>query len=133
MTQASRPAIDIEEDIRDIIAHYPPLQEDRHHINIDVNGSEVILSGHVKSLNTRRYLIDRVRGIAGVSSVNDDQLYTEEGIRLESGRRIPLGVIANPIYGTVVLTGALPEGKTAEDVVKDVALIPGVARVVTKF
>jgi len=133
MTQTYRPAIDIEEDIRDVIAHYPPLQADRRHIDLEVKNGEVTLSGHVKSLNTRRYFLDQVPAISGVRDVKSDRLYTEESIRLESGRRIPQGVIANAVYGTVVLTGTLPDGKTAEDVVKEVAQIDGVERVVTKF
>ena len=77
--------------------------------------------------------VDHVRAIAGVNGINADQLFCEETIRIDAGRPIPQGVIANAIYGTVVLTGTLPTGTSAEDVVKDVALIPGVQRVVTKF
>lgn len=133
MTQATRPDVDIEEDIHNLIAHYPPLQADRHQLHIEAHDGAVTLSGHVRSLINRRYLVDRVREIAGVSTVNADQLYCEETIRIESGRPIPNGVIANAVYGTVILTGTLPQGTSAEDVVKDVALIPGVVRVVTKF
>ncbi len=133
MTPMTRPDVDIEEDIYNLIAHYPPLVSDRHQLRIEARSGEVILSGHVRSLITRRYLLDRVRAIAGVTSVNADQLYCEETIRIESGRPIPQGVIANAIYGTVVLTGTLPTGTSADDVVKNVALIPGVERVVTKF
>ena len=133
MTQMTRPDIDIEEDIRNLIAHYPPLVSDRHQLRIEARHGEVLLSGHVRSLITRRYLLDQVRAIAGVVGVNADQLYCEETIRIESGRPIPQGVIANAIYGTVVLTGTLPTGTNAEDVVRNVALIPGVQRVVTKF
>jgi osmotically-inducible protein OsmY len=133
MTQMNRPDMDIEEDIRNLIAHYPPLTADRHQLRLEAHNGNVILSGHVKSLITRRYLVDRVREIAGVRGVNADQLYCEETIRIDAGRPIPQGVIANAIYGTVVLTGTLPTGTSAESVVKDVALIPGVLRVVTKF
>ena len=133
MTAMTRPDVDIEEDIRKIIAHYPPLQADRYQLHLEAHGGAVTLSGHVKSLINHRYLVDRVRAIDGVSSVNSDQLYCEETIRIESGRPLPKGVIANAVYGTVILTGTLPQGKTAEDVVKDVALIPGVVRVVTKL
>src|SRR4051794_15468793 len=120
MTQMNRPDIDIEEDIRNVIAHYPPATADRHQLHIEAHNGNVILSGHVRSLITRTYLIDHVRAIAGVRSVNTDQLYCEERIRIESGRPLPMGVIANAIYGTVVLTGTLPSGTSAESVVKDV-------------
>jgi len=133
MTQMTRPDMDIEEDIRNIIAHYPPLQADRHQLRIESLNGDVRLTGHIKSLINHRYLVDRVREIPGVRSVNADQLYCEETIRIDSGRAIPQGVIANAVYGTVILTGTLPEGTSVETVVKDVALIPGVLRVVTKF
>lgn len=133
MAQITRPDVDIEEDIRNVIAHYPPLTADRHQLHIAAHNGEVILSGHVRSLITYGYLVERVRAIPGVHGINADQLYCEERIRIESGRPLPMGVIANAIYGTVVLTGTLPTGTSAEDVVKDVALIPGVIRVVTKF
>src|SRR5579871_1189944 len=95
MTQASRPDVDIEEDITNLVAHYPPLQADRHHFRYDVSDGVVTLSGHVKSVISRRYLVDRVTQSRGVRSVDSKGLYTEEGIRLEAGRRIPAGVLAN--------------------------------------
>ncbi len=133
MTQASRPDVDIEEDILNLVAHYPPLQADRYHFRCEVSAGVVTFTGHVKSLISRRYLVDRAAQIRGVRSVDSKKLYTEEDIRLEAGRRIPTGVIANASYDAVILTGTLPQGKTAEDVVKDVAVIPGVEHVVTKF
>ncbi len=133
MTEVTRPSVDIEEDIQGIIAHYPPLQADRHKLHIDVEDGVVALSGHVKTLITRRYVRDRAAQVRGVQAVNGERLYTEETIRLEAGQRIPLGVIANAIYGTVVLTGTLPEGKAAEEIASAVAQIPGVERVITKF
>ncbi len=133
MAQTTRPDVDIEEDVRGVIAHYPPLQADRHQLRIIVRGDEVVVEGHVRSLVTRRYLIDHVREIVGVRAVDTDRLYCEETIRLEAGQHIPDGVIANAAYGTVILTGKLPDSAGAEAVVSDVAQIPGVMRVVTKF
>lgn len=133
MTQTTRPDVDIEEDIRDLIAHYPPLQADRHHLRIAVQDGTVVLSGHVKSLVTWRYLVDRAAQVSGVYTVNSDQLYSEEMIRLEAGQRIPTGVIANVVYEAIVLTGQLPEGANADDIVRELSLIPGVERVLTKF
>lgn len=133
MTPAIRPAVDIQENIYDLIAHYPPLQADRHHLRIDVQDGVVTLSGHVRTPNTYRYLLDHAAQVRGVSSVNHDGLFVEEVIRLEAGRRIPLGVIANVTYGTVILTGKLPSDTTAESIVEAVAQIPGVERVVTRF
>jgi osmotically-inducible protein OsmY len=133
MVQATRPDIDVQDDIYDFVAHYPPLQADRHHFSVEVSDGNVILSGHVKSPITERYLVDRAKDVRGVGSVNSDRLYNEEEIRLEVGRRIPKGVIANTVYGTVILTGMPPQDKSAESVVNDVAQVPGVQRVVTQF
>jgi len=136
MTQATysnRPDMDIEEDIHTMIAHYPPLQADRHRFDIDVVDGVVIPHGHVKTVISRRYLIDQIAKVRGVLSVNSDRLYDEEDIRLEAGQRIPTGVIINVSYGAVILTGALPEGATEEEVARAVAQVPGVERVVTKF
>src|SRR5262249_23924221 len=120
MTQASRPDVDIEEEIHNLITHYPPLQADRHHFECEVNNGVVTFSGHVKSMISRRYLVDHTAEVRGVRSVESKALYTEEDIRLEAGRRIPTGVIANASYDAVILTGALPQGKSVEDVVKEV-------------
>jgi osmotically-inducible protein OsmY len=133
MVQATRPDMDVRDDIYDMVAHYPPLQSDRHHFTVEVSGGNVTLSGHVKSPITERYFADRVKGIRGVLSVNHDRLYNEEEILLEVGRRIAKGVIANTIYGTVILTGTLPQDKSGEAVVNDVAQVAGVQRVVTQF
>ena len=132
-TNLNRPDVDIEEDIYDIISHYPPLQADRHQLHFDVRDGVVNVSGHVRSLISRRYLGDRIPKIPGVYAVNIDNLFSEETIRLEAGQRIPIGVIANATYGTVILTGVLPDGKTPETIASSVAQIRGVERVVTKF
>ena len=133
LTKISRPDVDIEADIQNVIAHYPPLQSDRHHLRVNVDGGVVELSGHTKSHISRTYLIERVQAVRGVRAVSREGLYDEETIRLEAGRRIPTGVIANAQYGTVVLTGSLPEGVAAASVVNDVAQVAGVQQVVTKF
>lgn len=133
MTQISRPDVDIVEDIYNIIAHYPPLQADRHRLRIAVQDGVVTLTGHVKSPITRRYLLDQAAKVSGVLAVDGEQLSTEETIRLEAGQRIPPGVIANAYYGTVILTGTPPDGASADDIARELSLIPGVERVVTKF
>jgi osmotically-inducible protein OsmY len=133
MTQTRRPDIDIESDIHDLIAHYPPLQADRHHFGVSVSDGVVALTGHVKSLISRRYLVDRAAEVNGVRAVNGEGLFTEEEIRLEAGQHIPSGVIANLAYGAVILTGKLPDGAEAEAVVSQLAQIPGVEQVITKF
>jgi osmotically-inducible protein OsmY len=133
MVQATRPDIDIQDDIYDFVAHYPPLQADRYHFSVEVSEGNVTLSGHVKSPIIEGYLVEHTKEVRGVLSVNSDRLYNEEEIRLEVGRRISTGVIANTVYGTVILTGKPPQNKSAEAVVNDVAQVAGVQRVVTQF
>lgn len=133
MTQTIRPDLDIEEDIRGVIAHYPPLQADRHHLAITVQNGDVLVEGHVRSLVTRRYLLDHLGALPGVRAIESSRLFCDEMIRMEAGQRIPTGVIANSVYGALILTGVLPEGVTAESLVASVAQIPGVVQVVTKF
>lgn len=128
-----RPDIDIHSDIVDLIVHYPPLKADIHHIHIEVNGGVVVIHGHTRSPITRRYLLDAVGKVDGVQSVNADRFYDEETIRLEAGRVIPPGVLVNNRYGTLVLSGRLPEGTTLEQVVAAVSSVPGVERVMTEF
>ncbi len=132
-TNAPRPDMDIEEDIRGIISHYPPLQADRHQLHLEVRDGNVSVSGHVRSLISRRFLADHVAEVRGVRSVNIDQLYGEETIRLEAGQRIPQGVIANATYGTVILTGVLPSGTTTDEIASSVGQVRGVQRVIAKF
>ncbi len=133
LKKSSRPDVDIEADIQDLIAHYPPLQSDRFHLKVMVKDGIVTLAGHTKSRITRGYLIERVQGVAGVQAVNYAALYDEETIRLDVGRCLAQGVIANAAYGTVVLTGSLPKGIEAASVVNEVARVAGVENVVTKF
>ena len=133
MTQIARPAIDIIADIHDIIAHYPPLQSDRHQIRIDVSDGIATLSGYVRSVISHRYFADRVKQVRGVIGVNSQHLYAEETIRLEAGRHIPQGVLANASYGTVILTGEMPSEEELLKAVTEVGQIPGVERVVTQF
>jgi osmotically-inducible protein OsmY len=133
MVQATRPDIDIQEDIYNLVAHYPPLQADRHYFTVEVRDGNVTLSGHVKSPITEQYFVERATEVPGVVSVNHDRLYNEEAIRLAVGRRIANGVIANALYGTVILTGTPPQDKSGDAVVNEVAQVAGVQRVITQF
>jgi osmotically-inducible protein OsmY len=135
MAQAAvRPDVDIIEAIEDRIAHYPPATRDRHHIQVSSQGGLVTLKGNVKSPNTRSVLLETLPQVEGVKSVNADELYDDESIRLDVGRLIESGVMfANIEYGVVVLSGRLPSGKSAEEIVRQVAQVPGVRRVVTAF
>jgi osmotically-inducible protein OsmY len=133
-TFTQRPDIDIQADIDRVITHYPPLQKDRHAIQTRVENGVVTVSGHVQTPITRRYLLTQLPTVPDVKSVNADQFFDDETIRIEAGSDIPVGVILGKVYyGTAVLSGQLPPDTTAEEVAKRVANVVGVKRVVTDF
>lgn len=125
--------LDIQEAIQSIIARYPPLTADRHRLQVAVRDGIVVLTGHNRTPITRLYLVDRAAELDGVREVDDSGLYDDESIRLETGRILPEGVFANPLYGIVVLSGALPAGTKEAALVKRVEKVPGVVQVVTHF
>lgn len=129
----ARPDEDILDDIDNLIVHYPPLVNDRHQIQVNVTGGVATLTGYTKGPVTRRYLVDGVLVTPGVKTVVADHLYDDETFRLQAAKIIPPGVIVNVEYGTLILSGTLPDGKPEEDVVKALGTIAGVRRVVTSF
>jgi osmotically-inducible protein OsmY len=114
-------------------ADYPPLTHDRHHIAFEVQDGAVKASGYVKTPQTIAYLQNRLAMMPSVKEVDLTNLYDDESIRRESGKEIPYGVQVRVEYGTVILAGSLLEDVSVEDLVKRVALIPGVHRVITMF
>jgi hypothetical protein len=82
---------------------------------------------------TRQYLVERVAGLPGVRGISSEALYDDETIRFEVGSRVPGGVLVNPSYGVVVLSGTLPAGLSEEDAARHAATVPGVIKVVTHF
>ena len=132
MVSISRPDIDIRQDVYNIIQHYPPLAADQHQIHVLVTDGVVTVTGHVKSLPSRRFLLDAIPKLAGVESVNGAALYEEDALRREIGKVTPAGVQVNVRYGTVILTGNLPPDMTVE-LFEQLTSIPGVEKVVTRF
>lgn len=128
-----RPDLDIHEEIEDIIVHYPPMVNDRHHVKITVDDGVVNVVGHMRTTITRRYLIETLPTIKGVAKVDDSQLYDDEAIRLEVGQLIPQGVFANIEYGVVILSGRLPHGSSEAELVQKVKAIAGVRMVTSRF
>jgi osmotically-inducible protein OsmY len=130
----SRPDVDIEEDIEHLIAHYPPLVKDRHSFQTLVQDGVVTVTGHVQTPITRSYLLKNLPLIPGVADVKSEYLYSDETIRLEASRLIPIGVVLGRVqYGSVVLTGTLPHGTTADSLASQIKAIPGVKQVFTDF
>lgn len=124
---------DILEEVHSLIARYPPLAADRHHLRVSVQGGVALLEGHLKTPITRQFLVERVAALPGVRELSAEALYDDETIRFEVGRRMPDGVLVNPVYGVVVLSGVLPPGLNETDVARLAAGVPGVIKVATDF
>jgi osmotically-inducible protein OsmY len=123
----------IAEDIRRIIQDYPPAVNDRHRIHYSVQDGVITLSGYVRSYPTFIYLLNRIEAIRGIQGIVADEFYNDEYLRREVGQVVPSGVQVRVEYGTVALTGTLPEDADVESVVRQVGLVDGVHRVLTTF
>ena len=124
---------DLEDDIQHLIAQYPPLAKDRHVIHITVKDGLATISGHTQTRNTRRYFVDHLAEIPGLTSVNTDHFYDDDTIRLNIARVLPAGVrLARIRYGVVVLTGDNPY-MTMEEENNVVRRVSGVVKVVNGF
>jgi len=132
-TKQTRSDEAIEADIHHMLRTFAPTSHDRHQLVITVNEGNVTVKGYVKSRPAFDFIQGSLPRVQGVKSVNTDQLYNDESLRIAVGKIVPFGVYVNMEYGAVILDGKLPEGTTVEDVVKKVALIPGVRRVLTVF
>ncbi|MDZ4770904.1 MAG: BON domain-containing protein [Chloroflexota bacterium] len=127
---AVRPDMDIHKQITSIITQYPPTASDRFYIITSVQDGVVVLSGHVKTPINRRYLINEIPKVPGVRALDSSSLFDDETIRIEAGRRLPQGVMANVRYGTVALSGEVPAGTDLDVIAAAVSAVPGVLRVV---
>jgi osmotically-inducible protein OsmY len=128
-----RPDIDVETEIQNkILQGYPPMLNDRHHVDITVSNGRVTLSGHVKTPMTRRFVLSKLERISGVTSIDASALYDDETIRLQAGKVIPSGVLVTSNYGTVILAGK-PGNVSPSEIARRIAQITGVKQVVTAF
>jgi osmotically-inducible protein OsmY len=129
----TRPDIDIEADIHHVLGDYPPVVNDRHHIQVTVEDGHVIINGYTRTAVTHGYVMSRVPEVHGVISVDASEFYSDENLRLTAARDLPYGVFARLEYGTVILYGTLPDDADLEQLVQHVGSVPGVRRVVTSF
>lgn len=132
-TTTTRPDADIQEDIRDMIAHYPPLNMDRHHLKVEVDAGHLTITGHVKAPSTHRYMLEMLPTVEGVMDVNASAFFNDEAIRLELGHVVPPGVLVNVEYGAVILSGHLPAGVDEAELIQRVKAAAGVRQIVTAF
>jgi osmotically-inducible protein OsmY len=133
MAQLKVSDTDLLEQINHIIRQYPPLMQDRHYITVQVSNGRVSLCGHTRTAITRAYLVDAVRRLPGVVQLDDSGLYSDDRLRLEISRRIPVGVYVNVDHGVVLLTGHLPEGEDKNQPIADIHAIKGIRGVQTAF
>lgn len=127
--KTQRPDVDIEAEIDHIMTRYPPMVNDRRHVTYSVKDGAVAVRGHIKTGITRHYLADMLPEIKGVKSVNLDLLYVDADMRRDVGALVPYGVFVNVEYGTVILTGRVPDDVDAKALIEQVEAVPGVRRV----
>jgi osmotically-inducible protein OsmY len=130
---ALRADVDIAEDIGSVIRSYPPLRASRPFVRYTVSNGKVTFSGNVRSPQARRYLLDHVPHILGVTSVNADNLRDDDMLLVAIGERLPDGVYATELDGAIALTGMLPRDMSAQALVETVKALPGVRYVTATF
>lgn len=123
----------LRQQINRIIRRYPPLVNDRRHFTIEVADGVVTLRGHVGSQSSQTYLVGRISEIAGVRQLVVDDLHNDDALRLEAGAVSTAGVLVNVEYGTVVLSGRLPDDLSVEELARRIGALPGVRRVIAHF
>lgn len=119
------------DDIRHLIATYPPLANDRPAIHVSVADGVVTVTGHVMTTNTRRFFLSRLTSIEGVKAIDADELYDDTAIRLEVSSLISEGVQANIRHGVVILSGEPPQD--IEGLANHILALRGVEKVVSGF
>jgi osmotically-inducible protein OsmY len=131
--KAARSDSQIQSAINKLMKSYPPLAHDRHRIQTTVADGTVTITGYVKAMPTYTYVRNNLSRLNGIQQIDAKEFFNDEALRLDIGRAVPSGVQVVVEYGAVILAGKLPAGTTAEDVVRKVALVPGVHRVLTTF
>lgn len=134
---ATRPDLDLVDDIDTLIVRYPPLKADRKHLHFFIKDGVITVSGHLRTAITRRYLLERLPLLPGVRAVLADALYDDETLQRDAGRMIAAqhadGALANVQYGVVIVTGTLPAGHGADEFAARLAEILGVVRIAAKL
>ncbi len=128
-----RPDLDIEEEIELLIRSFAPLKASRGYFKFKSTNGHVTVEGNVRNPQARRVLLDNIPHIRGVVSCDSTKLYDDEMVRVAVGELLPPGVLASVHYGAVALTGHLPEGASADTIVKAIGEVPGVRRVGAEF
>jgi osmotically-inducible protein OsmY len=125
-----RPDVDVEDDIRQLIRSFAPLKASRDYFDFQSENGVVKLWGNVRTTQARRVLLDNIPRIPGVTRCEAHGLFADEDLRFEVAQLLPPGVYSNVHYGTVTLSGKLPEGASIETISDAVRNVSGVRRVV---
>lgn len=134
MSEGSRPALDILEDIEAIIRTYPPLRESRPHLKIEVSDDGVVtFRGNVRTGVIHRVLTDSTALIPGVTAVNHDALYDDDRLEVLIAQHTPPGVYVTVINGVAVLSGGIRDAALADAAVRAAQEVAGVRAVHTDF
>jgi osmotically-inducible protein OsmY len=133
MEAERRPDVDIEEEVDLLIRSFAPLKASRGYFTVKSVKGRVKIAGNVRSPQARRVLLDNVPHIRGVVSCDGSELYDDEMIRFAVGQLLPPGVVSSVHYGAVALTGDLPDGASADEILNAVRSVKGVRRVAADF
>ena len=133
MEAERRPDVDIEDEIDLLCRSFAPLKASRGYFTIKSVKGRVRLIGNVRSPQARRVLLDNVPHIRGVVACDGSELYDDEMIRFAVGQLLPPGVVSSVHYGAVALTGDLPDGAVADEIISAVKNVKGVRRVAADF
>ena len=129
-----RPDLDIEVDIQDLVAHYPPLAHDQHHFDFNVADGVVTLTGNLKSRVTHQYILANLPQIEGVKEVWAEALVNDDDLRLEISKQIPTGIFVNVEYGITKLTGRLESGTDVDTLMSSlISSVQGIKRIYIAF
>lgn len=117
---------DILESLHVLVRSNDQIRVSRNDFTYTVVNGVVKLVGNVRTPMVRRVFKDSVLQVAGVSAVDDTELYDDESLLLAVGKVLPFGVRARVNDGTVALYGTLPSGTSADEIVASAGEIPGV-------
>lgn len=124
---------DILESLHSFVRAQDQLRLSRDYFRYVVVDGVVKLIGQVKTPIARRAFRDGVLKIAGVNAVDDTELYDDETIARSVGKVLPAGVRVRLNHGSVALSGSLPTGVSADELMADVGELPGVRLVSANF
>lgn len=126
-------AEDIVESLHSFVRTHDQLRLSRDYFRYVVVEGVVKLIGHVKTPIVRSAFREGVLKIAGVNAVDDTELYDDETIARSVGKVLPAGVRVRLNHGSVALSGSLPAGALADELMADIGELPGVRLVSANF